>query len=170
MSAIDLIFAIFALATIGVAVLAKQWRPILWVGAICLSYGLSDIAWRSHLGPVEAATVTGLGDAAICLSVYFLWRQAWELWIWRLYQVSVGFSAFYAASLLGIAPSFGHNAYATMLEVINALAFLGMFGANLVKWIETLDGPVLQLGRRFHGLGRALYRDRTALPFTHRQR
>ncbi len=61
MSEADWWFVGFALLSVVSAALSRQWKPLVWVAAIGASYLNSDLAWRSSLGPVEAATLTLIG-------------------------------------------------------------------------------------------------------------
>lgn len=172
MSEADWAFSIFALLAVGSAVISRQWKALIWVFAITVSYLNADMAWRSNLGSIEAATLTLIGDGTVCLLVFFLWRQRWELWIWRLYQAAVAVSLIYIVTLLASHGAIRwHNAYSYTQEAINALALLGLFVSGMIQWVGTLDhGPLVRFGRHLHPLVRALHRNRTALPFTHRAR
>lgn len=170
MSEVDVIFAVAALFVVAVSLASRNWRAFIWLPVIAGSYVLSDIAWRSGFSPLHASALTAIGDGAVCLAFYFWWRERWEMWVWRLYQISCGISVYYAAVHLGLMPSLAHNAYSYMLETVNALALIIFLGTGIARWVGTRDGVALHSDRHVHPLVRALHRGRTSPPFTHKAR
>ena len=75
---------------------AQSRRAVWWLLAAAGSYVLSTVSWRLQWPMAEV--ITALGDAAVCLCVYFWARYRWEMWVWRLCQLSVAISTIYLAS------------------------------------------------------------------------
>lgn len=122
---------------------AGQQRVWGWLFAGAMSYVVSVIYWRSGL-PYGAA-VAGLCDAAVCLSVYFLGRYQWEMWVWRIFQTAVAVNLFYLAQQYGIPARLGlmwslsHNDYSVMLEALNWIALLLLGGTGVLQMAGGLD-------------------------------
>lgn len=151
---------------IALAVSLGNWRAWGWLLAGAASYAVSTIYWR--LGLPYGAFIGGLCDAAICLAVYFLAKLRWELWVWRLYQVSVGVNFIYLGGTMGVWGSLQHNDYAIILEAINwlALIFIGGTGwAQMVGAADVSDAPNRPWSR-VRRLAQALYRPRAHAAFT----
>lgn len=135
-----------------------------WLLAVGLSYAVSTLYWRS--GMAYPSFIAGLCDALICLGVYFFGRQKWEMWVWRLFQVSVGINLLYLAGNLRVIPPIAHNDYSVILETINwiALAFIG--GTGLVQTIGAHDARATGgLVGRIRRIAGALSRKRKDTPF-----
>lgn len=136
-----------------------------WLFAAAASYAVSTLYWRSGLP--YPSFIAGLCDAAICLAVYFFARLKWEMWVWRLFQVSVGVNIIYLAGSLNVIPSLSHNDYSVILEIINwlALAFIG--GTGFVQLIGASDVTASRgFAGRIRGLVGSLSRSRKDTPFT----
>jgi hypothetical protein len=140
-------------------------RGLLWIGAAALSYINASFAWRLHLPYAEV--ITGIGDAAVCLAIYFFGKYRWELVIWRLFQTSVAVSIFYLAGNIGIFAHISHDVYSSMLEAINWLLLLMLGGMAILKWIGVDDDVgAYHSWRPLHRLGATLQRKRTQPPFS----
>lgn len=136
-----------------------------WLLASALSYVVSTAYWRS--GQPYAPFIAGMCDALICLAVYFFAKLRWELWVWRLFQVSVGVNFYYLAAQYGIFPYLSHNAYSTMLEIINWLALMFIGGTGALQVAGATDAPHAA-DRPWYSVHRivgALYRARKTVPF-----
>jgi hypothetical protein len=120
MSAIDLL-------TIGFIAIAavlsfRNWRGILWLTVILLDYAIATAWWRSGLANPEL--VTGLCDAALCLSIFFVGRHVWEMRVWAVYMVSIATNFIYLASNLSGLLFLDHEVYSIIEEVLNAAAII----------------------------------------------
>lgn len=113
---------------------AQSRRAVWWLLAAAGSYTLSTVAWRLDVPLAEI--ITALGDAAVCLGVYFWGRYRWEInVVWRLCQISVAISTFYLASRLGITSRIDHEFYAISLEAVNWILLISIGGsAALQRW------------------------------------
>ena len=112
-------------------------RGLLLVGVGAASYLLSAAAWRMNWPYVSF--VTGMCDAAVCFAVYFGGKQRWELWVWRIYQVSVAASLIYLASSLRIFSSIPHDIYSLVLEACNWAVLLVIGGTAILQLIGADD-------------------------------
>ncbi len=162
MTEIDLTLLIGAVLVAGLS--WRNPRGILWIGAAALSYINASIAWRLHLPYAEA--ITGLGDATVCLAVYFWGRERWEMWIWRLFQSSVAVSIFYLAGNLGIFYAISHDAYSIFMEAVNWLLLLLIGGIAVLQWIGASNVRARQPWSRVRRFALALQSERTDPPFT----
>ena len=144
----------FLLGASLVALLSlRNPRGVLWVAVAALSYVVSALAWR--LNWPYAAFTTGLCDAAVCLAVYFGGKQRWELWVWRIYQVSVAASLIYLASSLRIFSNIPHDVYSVVLEVCNWAVLLVIGGTAILQLIGADDDVgITRSWRGVHRLGR----------------
>lgn len=142
-----------------------NWRAWAWLGASAASYVLSTVWWRSGLP--YPSFIGGMADALICLGVYFVGKYRWEMWGWRLFQVSVLVNIVYLGGTLGAWASLPHNAYAVMLEAVNWLALLWIGGNGAVQAIGAAhaDPAAHSLVGRLRGIVRHLYRERTQPAF-----
>jgi len=129
MTAVDLSLLIGAL--ICVLINWRNPRGQLWIAAGALSYAVSTVAWRSGMPMAEIPTA--LCDAAICLAIYFVAKYRWELWIWRVFQISFAVSVLYLATNLGLASRIDHEMYATTLEVLNWVTLLIIGGTAALQ-------------------------------------
>jgi hypothetical protein len=169
MTGTDTMFAIGL--CVALALSLGQTRLWVWLLTAAVSYTVSVLYWRSGLP--YAAFVAGLCDALICLGVYFFGRMRWEMWVWRLFQVSVGVNLYYLMqqygipSRLGLSWSLSHNDYSIILEVINWIALLFLGGTGAVQPVGGSHASNAS-GGLVGGLRRAalpLFRKRTHPPF-----
>lgn len=165
MSGVDLSLSIGLIVALAVSV--GNWRAWAWLGAAALSYVVSTIYWRLNLP--YAPFIGGLADAAICLGLYFFARYRWEMWVWRLFQLSVLINLVYLGGSLNLWPSPSHNAYSAMLEAVNWLALLWIGGNGAVQVIGAADADAHSPYGGLRRLVRALYRER-AEPAFHKAR
>lgn len=108
-------------AALFVALLARhEPRAWLWLAAGATSFTATALyeAWGLGFHPV----VTGLFDAVVCLTIYFVASQRWEMWLYRIFRVSVLVSLLRAAGLIE-----DHTLYIIALEACNwtALVVIG---------------------------------------------
>lgn len=136
MSEIDFAFLIASVITVAIAMWFRNWRGLLWLFVAGLSYVNATIAWR--VGFPAATLSTAAGDAMVCLLVFLLAKYAWELWVFRLYALSVGISLVYLLSAVGFTPMrIEHWVYSVGLEIVNAALLL------LIIWPSALRGAEL---------------------------
>lgn len=142
-----------------------------WLLAAAASYTVSSLYWRAGLP--YAPFIAGMCDALIVLAVYFLGKERWEMWVWRIFQVSVGVNLFYLAQQygipyrLGLRWSLSHNDYSIILEVINwvALLFLGGTGVAQPVGGSHASGAVAGIASRLRRLALPLFGPRAHPPF-----
>lgn len=151
---------------LALAVSVGNLRAWKWLLAAAASYVVSVVYWRSGLP--YAAFIGGMCDAAICLTVYFLAKFRWEMWVWRLFQFSVLVNIVYLGGELQAWPSLSHNAYSIILEAINWAALLWIGGNGAIQAIGATDAFPSAGGslRRLRRALSPLYRDRKAPAFT----
>jgi hypothetical protein len=156
--------ALLAGLLVALAVSAGHWRTWGWLLAATVSYAVSTLYWRSDLP--YGAFIAGLCDAAICLAVYFLAKYRWELWVWRLFQVSVGVNIWYLAAQHGMAPYLSHGIYSVILETINWTALIFLGGTGFFQPVGGQDASAAdgRLGPRIRRALSPLYRARTHAP------
>jgi hypothetical protein len=164
MTSVDLSLAIGFLIALGLSALVQNRRGMAWLVVGAASYVSATLAWRLSLPMAEV--ITALGDAAVCLGVYFAGRYRWEMWIWRLFQVSVGISTLYLAAQLGIVSRIDHEVYAILLEVVNWLVLLSIGGSAALQWVRGSNALAHRPWNRVRGLVMALWRERRTPPFT----
>lgn len=164
----------FALALglcVALSLSMGQGRVWGWLLAAAASYTVSTLYWRSGLP--YGAFVAGLSDAMICLAVYFVAKRRWEMWVWRLFQVSVGVNLFYLAQQygipyrLGLRWSLSHNDYSIILEIINWVALLFLGGTGVLQPVggSNASGAVAGIAGRIRRLALPLFGPRAHPPF-----
>lgn len=116
---------------------AQSRRAAWWLLAAAGSYVLSTVSWRLQWPMAEV--ITALGDAAVCLCVYFWARYRWEMWVWRLCQISVAISTIYLASRIGITSRIDHDLYATALEAVNWILLISIGGSAALQRLRGSD-------------------------------
>lgn len=140
----------------------RNWRGLMWIGIGAVSYITATLAWRWNLPRADA--ITALGDAGVCIAIYFVGKYRWEMWIWRLFQISVAISIIYLASRLGITSRIDHELYAIALEAVNWLVLLSIGGPVAFQWLARLIGAALQrMGISSHGMARSASRNLRSL-------
>lgn len=161
MTSVDLGFA--AAAVIVGLIGYRSPRVLMWLGVGALSYTTSAIYWRLGLPYGEA--IAGLCDAAVCLAVYFAGKYRWEMWVWRLFQLSVAINLVYLMGSLGVVGQISHDAYAISLEAINASVLIFLGGSASLQRL----GRHGMAGRAWGGIRRAVFslrEERSDTPFT----
>ena len=166
MSGADLSLSIGLLVALAFSV--GNRRAWAWLLAAAGSYIVSTVYWRTGLP--YAPFVAGLCDATVCVAVYFFGKLRWEMWMWRLFQVSVLVNILYLAGALGLVRSIGHEEYSVMLEAINWLALLWIGGTGAAQNLGATDVRAGRPWRRVHWALSALYAKRKRPAFEARQR
>ncbi len=142
----------------------RNRRGVLWIGVAALSYINATIAWRMELPYAEA--ITGLGDAAVCLAVYFFGRQMWELWVWRLFQTSVAVSMLYLAGHLGIFANIPHEIYSILLEAANWMLLLLIGSMSILQRLGATNVSARRPWNRVRHFALVVQQKRARAPFT----
>ena len=167
MTGVDTSLAIGLMVALALSV--GNGRAWAWLLAASVSYAVSTLYWRAGLP--YAPFIAGMMDALICLGVYFFGKLRWEMWMWRLFQFSVGINIIQLGGQFGVWQSPSHNAYAIILEAINWLALLFIGGSGAIQMIGA-QNAVAAAHRPWDGVlrfVRPLYRERSHPPF-HRAR
>lgn len=144
-------------------------RAQIWLLTIAAAFAFST-AWQRAGLPFHPAFTLGC-DAGVCLAIYFLGREKWEIGLYRIFQASVLTSLIFLAGPLevfGAVFRMSNYGYVVMLEAWNWLALLVIGGVGLS---ETLKGRVNEnaAGHRrfadFLGAIRAWRASRQSEPF-----
>ncbi len=129
-------------------------HAVLWIFIGAVDYTVSVIYW--HTGLPYAEAVAGMCDAGVCLSIYFVYRERWELGVYRLFQISLAVNIFFLAGNLGITARIDQDTYASILEVLNWLTLLLIGGMGVAQWVGTpiaaAHRPISRLGHSFLAL------------------
>lgn len=100
-------------------------RAWLWIAIGALSFVVSATWWRLGMPYHPAATLAC--DAMVCLAVYSLAREEFEIWIFNLFRLSV------LVSLLKLFGVIQENwIYAAALECVNFAALLLLGGTGIL--------------------------------------
>jgi len=123
MNQYEVALLIMALVTAFVARgLPRAW---LWISVGALSFVVSATWWRLHLPYHPAATL--VCDALVCLTIYSLAREEFEIWLFNLFRLSV------LVSLLKLFGVIQENLiYAAALECVNFAALLLLGGTGIL--------------------------------------
>lgn len=154
MSIYNLVFAV-AILSAG-ALSLRHKNALLWLGCITADYTVSLVYWRSGLPYPEL--VTGLCDAGVCLAIFFYGQLRWELWIWRLFQMSLLVNMIYLSSNITRAGLLDFEVYSTCLELINAAAITTIGGISAWHAAGQTDGRAFAPWVSVLGFVRPLYR------------
>lgn len=141
-------------------------RARLWIATIAWSFAVSSMTWDvvGHELPRFHAFITMLCDCVVCLTVYHAAKEKWEIWLYRLFLISVFSSVIRLAGWLDT-----NILYASPLEIINALAFIMIGGVGLLDRIAR-HGPSRAFRHWFRHSGfprLALRAPRKAPPWHH---
>ena len=152
-------------AIIAALIAWGNWRAIGWLVALQVSIAVSVAYWNA--GWPYGELVAGTTDAAVCLLIYFFGRYQWEMWIWRLSQLSVAVNCFYLAGNIGIFYNIPHDVYSSILEAINWVAILSIGGTAILSRLDIDVGSAHRPWQRLRG---ALLSVRAKAPFTQARR
>lgn len=103
---------------------------------------------------------TGLVDASVCLGIYLLGRYRWEVWLFRVFQLSVLFSVLRLFEIIDTTYT-----YVAMLELANWLALFVIGGTHLLRHVNGLGLLGDPARWRLRNLDRALNAKRAHPPF-----
>ena len=153
------IFELSLIIGAAVTALVSRGNPrgVAWVAAITADLILSTAYWRADLPYAEV--VTGCCDALICFGIYFIGAYRWELWLWRLYQVSVLISFLYLATHVFGLSSVSQDIYSSMLEAVNWIAFLSIGGISMLNRTGPSNAPAFRPWRRLRASWLTLYEE-----------
>jgi hypothetical protein len=150
---------------VALAVSVGNFRAWGWLLAAAASYAVSTVYWRTGLP--YGAFIAGMCDALLCLAVYFVGRLKWEMWVWRVFQLSVLVNFVYLGGTLQVWPVFSHDTYSIVLEAINWIALLWIGGHGAVQAVGASDDATASgvAWRRVYRALLPLYRERKDAPF-----
>jgi hypothetical protein len=138
-----------ALIAGAVFVALTSWRlerSMMWIVIGAASF-LASAVWERYELPMPAL-FTACCDAVVCLSIYAFARQAWELMLYRIFLGSILISIVFLGFTIfppKIAP---HAIYISLLEAVNWLALLLIFGTAAMQRIKANGGASFRHGRR----------------------
>lgn len=158
------------LGAVFVAVVSSNLpRSNLWIAAGAASF-IASTAWSRYGMPFPPAFTMGC-DALVCLAIYFLARERWEEWLYRVFQASTLISLVYLAGPIEIGSvviTMSHWLYVVTLEIANWAALLLIGGTALLEWSreheDSADRPWNMRLLRARNFGRSA---RAKNPFTH---
>lgn len=108
-------------------------RARFWIVTGATSFVATVMYWRLDLPYAPAFAVAC--DTLVCLTIYFVAREEWEMWLWRIFQLSILVSIAYLVRLIG-----PHSAYITLLVILNVAALLVIMGTGIVGRIKANGG------------------------------
>lgn len=163
MSGVDMSLLVGLIVALAMSV--GNFRAWGWLLIVAASYAIATVYWRTGLP--YGAFVAGMCDTMICLAVYFFGKAKWEMWIWRLFQVSVAVNFAYLGGTLHVWPIFNHEVYSIILEAINWIALLWIGGHGAVQVVGASDDADASgfAWRRVYRALLPLYRERKVAPF-----
>lgn len=117
-------------------------RAHLWIFAGAAAF-VAATAWQRAGLPYHAAFTLSC-DSCVCLAIYFLGRERWEIGLFRIFQVSVLTSLVFLAgpiTLFGSTLLLSHGVYVIFLELWNWAALLLIGGVGLSEeWAARRSG------------------------------
>jgi hypothetical protein len=156
-----------ALAVFAAVVVVVTWnlpRSVFWISLGALSF-IASTAWARYDFPMEPF-FTAVCDAAVCLAIFFLAQLKWELMLFRLFQASVLISLTYYGLTVFWPSVASHYVYVTLLEIINWLALLLIFGTGIIQSAGVHgDAAISGWDRSVRWAERTLLAPRTSHPF-----
>lgn len=136
MSEWQMALLIGAIFTAGVAYkLPRSW---LWIGAGAASFVLSTAYYRFGYPYYPIATLAF--DGCVCLAIYGIAKERWEIGLFRLFQASVLVSLVYTYLLFFSRASAHHTLYVMLLEAINWLALCLIGGTAVADRMRANEG------------------------------
>ncbi|QAZ46747.1 hypothetical protein [Mesorhizobium sp. Pch-S] len=152
----------WTLITMAVLAAACAWhlpRAVFWIALGALSYVTS--AWWHNAGLPYGAAYGMATNLAICLAIYSLAQQRWELRTWNMFHAMILLDILYLAGIIKT-----QLLFAVSLEVVNAAALLLIAATGIMDragYARLRSGSYR--GRRLFGLARALFSKRNHPPF-----
>lgn len=108
-------------------------RAWLWILAGAASFAAST-AWARY-GLPHPVAFTALCDVGVCLLIFAFAKHHWELFLFRLFQLSVLVSIVFLGIRYMGAPAGAHYAYVATLELINWIALALILGVGFMQGI-----------------------------------
>lgn len=104
----------------------------LWITVAAVNFAAGSI--YQHLGLPHHTFIVMMLDAFVCIAIYFMARENWELQLYNLYRLSVLISFLRLSGLIS-----SNTMYVVALELVNwgVLALIG--GTVLLNWIRAND-------------------------------
>lgn len=164
-----------AIAALGTAIFAVRLglrRSVLWIAAMAADYILS-VGYLYMPKPYivggwwpPSSGIAALCDASMCILIYIFGRYRWETaGLYTLMLLSVATNCLYTSGqIIGFPPIPPQDTYGIILEVINYLALLLIFGTAILSRIGAEHGARSDI---FGGSMGALHRARQALFAAH---
>jgi hypothetical protein len=112
-------------------------RAQLWILTMAAAFIFPTVWQRADL-PFHPAITLGC-DAGVCLAIYFLGLEKWEIGLYRIFQASVLTSLIFLAGPLevfGAVFHMGNYGYVVLLEAWNWLALLLIGGVGLSEMLK----------------------------------
>lgn len=139
-------------------------RGAAWIMLILADLIGTTAYWKAGLPYGEV--ITGGADALVCLGIYFAGKFRWEMIVYLLFQASFMVSLIYLGlHTFGII-AIDQDAYSSVLEAINWLAFLAIGGNSALQLFgrNNVDLPYFSRPwrRRFSALVFPAYREARA--------
>lgn len=156
----DFQLALLIGALITAIIASSLPRAHMWILGGSLSFIASTAYYR--YGYPHYPLFTLACDGLLCLAIYALAKERWELWLMRLFRLSVFVSLIYS-SLLFYSPSFAnHYVYVVVLEFINWGALALIAGTKVLDEVGDNEGGFAR--HRVAGLRSHLHSLRAARP------
>lgn len=152
-----------ALLAAAIAAALLSWnnpRGLAWIAVAAVDFVLCAFYQAAEPAVLPYPMFTGLVDATVCLVLYLVGRFRWEMWLFRIFQLSVLFSVL---RLFGIIET--TYLYVAMLELANWLALLVIGGTSLLRHVNGMGLLGFASRWRVHRLNRAFFSKRAHPPF-----
>lgn len=142
----------------------KLERAWLWIAAGAASF-VASTAWARYGLPLPVL-FTAVCDASVCLLIYGLARQRFELLLYQLFQASVLVSIVFL-TMQFISPEKAHHwFYVAILEALNWAALALISATGIMQWISANgDRRHRAHGRAVRWAERALLSPKTTNPW-----
>lgn len=150
MSPVDKIYVAIAIPVLILSV--RNWRGVLWLACLMVSFFLSGAWWRAH-GFVHGELFTLLCDTAVFLAIYAAGRHWWEFALLCVQLLMVAASLSFATyNFIGGSPS-GLEVYQITLEALNALSLFLIGGIGAYTLVGRTHGVAFDNVRHLFGFG-----------------
>jgi hypothetical protein len=116
-------------ATVGFLISGSLPRARLYVVAGALSFAATSIYWG--LGLPFPPWFSILADGAVCLLIYHVAQEPWELRLWRIFQGMILINLLFFMGAIG-----PHSAYIIALELMNWAALILIAGTSLLSGVS----------------------------------
>jgi hypothetical protein len=148
-------FQIAMLCVMGAVAIVGHRHPrgLAWLGLLAIGYLISSFNWR--WGGPAPELVAGLGDAGICVAIFFFGRYIWEmrLWLTCLMMLFVNFG-YLLHSVIG-AGVIPHDVYSGVLELLMLVALAIVGGQSAFVASGDINGRSFHPWRPLRGFSRS---------------